>query len=289
MNDLKRQSLPRWYGLSWSAADPAILIRIQQSFLARLEPMNKDAPIVGGYVNMFAPLSFCGDFARGFGFDNSLIRKEDNGGYAIFHAQLPKVRLQTAKRCLMCGGRKKDRVVRGEPCYSCEGTGKEHEYRWREAQLLSTSLALLFQLIEFSDTLLLVRERQLLTVLLGALAGASPICGTYGIEFVGWLRGQYRRPLDEMVEPMRTAYSHMMGKSRAHPDRFSARVDHPSGWLNVGVEGDRCGLYATHEPQPGQGYDFSDHNTDNPAQQLAMVAGLAALHDRVDRELRPQS
>ena len=47
-----------------------------------------------------------------------------------------------------------------------------------------------------------------------------------------------------------------------------------------------CGLNPSHDHMDiGQGYEFSCHNTDTPAQQLTLLAGLAALHDLVRKDM----
>ena len=89
-----------------------------------------------------------------------------------------------------------------------------------------------------------------------------------------------------MVQAMKTAHGYMLGRTESSP-RFRASVDSSNGWLRVDCPGDACQIYPSHgdDIKEGRGYEFACHNVDTPAQQLTLLAGLAALHDRVRKEL----
>jgi len=113
------------------------------------------------------------------------------------------------------------------------------------------------------------------------------LSGLYSIPLVKWMSEKVGRNIPEMVGAMSTAYEHMLGPGSAKYGPFRASVDYEGGWLNVYCPGDACGLNPDSNglEGDGRGYEFSCHNVDSPAQQLTLLAGLAALHDRVDREL----
>ncbi len=281
--------LPRWYGLSWDNAGLAILVWVHRELLGQLKPVRPGAPAVQGVSQAFGFTNFVGDFTSNFGFDDALVRQAE-GEYIAFRGVIPNVRCITAARCQGCRGRKKDRIIPGDSCYECDGTGRKHEYRWQKANALSASLGLLLAVIEYppDNFTTTAKMEQFLTVRTGSGEGHAFIGGMYSIPFADWLRQQeVGKPLEKMISAMRRAYAQMMGESRARPFGFRASVDYPTGWLNVDVPGDGCGIHPSsgHSPEVGRGYEFSDHNVDHPAQQLALLAGLAALHDQVDREL----
>jgi len=59
------------------------------------------------------------------------------------------------------------------------------------------------------------------------------------------------------------------------------------GWLGIGCSGDRTGLHPSSISSmgAGEGYRFSCHNVDTPMQQIALLAGLAALCDKARKEI----
>ena len=91
--------------------------------------------------------------------------------------------------------------------------------------------------------------------------------------------------IEEMVLAMKRAYK-IMDQGLGPLPRFSASIDGDNGWLNVDCPGDACGLHPSHgSVEESQGYEFSCHNVDTPQQQLTLLAGLAALHDKARREI----
>ncbi len=88
---------------------------------------------------------------------------------------------------------------------------------------------------------------------------------------------------------MKIAYGWMFGERylRIQETSFRAQVDGEKGWLNVQCPGSGCGLCPSHHGiERGRGYEFDSHNVDSPIQQLTLLAGLAALHDRARREIK---
>lgn len=288
MDVLILNRLPRWYGLSWLEADPAILLSIHRDFLADFPVVKPDAPEVLALMQEFGFSSFNGDLERGFGFDHCLVLREGSGESAEFTAALPIVRRETDRPCEWCGGTGNDEFRDGA-CLHCEGRGTEHEYVWKSAFAVSASLNLFFRLAYFPRRRTSSAAPQLLTVQLYTAQGmqGGALHGMYGIPLAEWLRSQPPHTgIPEMVNAMKIAYGHMLGASRVSEySRFRAAIDHENGWLNVDCPGDACVLHPTHSPVPGRGYEFSSHNVDSPAQQLTLLAGLAALCDRVRRDL----
>lgn len=92
-----------------------------------------------------------------------------------------------------------------------------------------------------------------------------------------------------MIQAMKTAYKRMFGPDHIDEYSFHAYVAYKGGWLNVGCPGNACGLNPTSQgvTEKGKGYEFACHNVDTPAQQITLLAGLAALHDKARKEMKP--
>lgn len=89
-----------------------------------------------------------------------------------------------------------------------------------------------------------------------------------------------------MTEAMWLAHGRLVGNDFRNSHDFRASVHNEDGWLNITCPGNGCGLNpGSLGIDPGRGYEFSSHNVDSPHQQLTLLAGLAALHERVDQEL----
>ena len=72
---------------------------------------------------------------------------------------------------------------------------------------------------------------------------------------------------------------------------FRAGVFSEFGWLNTDCPGNACGLNPSLDAEydmkkPCHGYKFSCHNVDTAAQQLTLLAGVAALHDKARQEIK---
>ncbi len=119
----------------------------------------------------------------------------------------------------------------------------------------------------------------------------------------GSLGGEYGKPLhkflstfepgtsiEEMCMAMMLCYQRMWGLPPFQKHNFRARVDYENGHLNVSVPGNACGLNPSHgvlyDKKKTEGYKFSCHNTDDPVQQISLIAGLAALCDKARREIK---
>ena len=116
----------------------------------------------------------------------------------------------------------------------------------------------------------------------------SYIGGEFSFPLCRWLGslGQHEI-IPEMIQAMKGAYGRMHGGLRDFDNfYFRAFVNDENGWLNVSCPGDACGIQPAHSgTHRGLGYEFSCHNVDTPVQQITLLAGLAALHDRARKEI----
>jgi hypothetical protein len=68
--------------------------------------------------------------------------------------------------------------------------------------------------------------------------------------------------------------------------RLYAQITDQNGWLNIQCAGNACNL----NPSSGfvpitGGYEFCDHNTDNPFLQITLLAALAAIETEARQAL----
>ncbi len=73
-------------------------------------------------------------------------------------------------------------------------------------------------------------------------------------------------------------------------DKWSFRVSVGDGFITIDCPGNACGIHPDHNAglriEKDEGYEFTCHNVDSPAQQLTLLAGLAALHDKARKEIK---
>jgi len=263
----------RRYSLKWHQSGLSIIVAIPAAVLAGakipegiFEAMRED----------FGFKVATPSLRDNFGFEKSLMRF-DRGEKVEFIAALPKLGFYLDRPCKECGGEKERE---GMACLYCNGKGLEYVVKHDDVNALSASLAILFLSLnamkgEIPGSL----DRQFMEITLTARRGCFGICGIFGSLVVRWLRARQGHVF-EMETAMRRAYDHMFEGNRSFGGQCEAKITDRNGWLNVTIPGQGCGLvpnmtgFGRHP-----GYEFSDHNVDNAGQQLALLAGLAALHD----------
>lgn len=285
---ITRENIPCWYELSWRQKKPAIVLKIHQDFIASIKPVSEDAPIVKALKEEFKFKSFVGSFDGNFGFDNAFVRTGKKENFVEFVVKIPKVKKWEDEKCDYCKGSGKEKFsdFRRE-CLHCEGTGKQCFYDWQGAYAISASFSVFTRLAHFPKIETSALFPQLMTVntITGRDWHGGSLGGEYSIPFVKWLASLFgNNSIPEMVQAMKIAYNRMLGLHKFDQFRFRASVDYESGWLNVSCPGNACGLNPIHgagyDMKRELGYEFDCHNVDTPAQQITLLAGLAALHDR---------
>ena len=168
----------------------------------------------------------------------------------------------------------------------------ENEFDFVPSFTISASLAILFDLLQFPEYTTSSPVPQLAVLQSGVNSNGmhgAPLGGEFSIPVRKWLAslGEHTS-ISEMTESMRTAYRKMFPfRFRYyHEHDFHASVDYHNGWLNISCPGNACGLNPTRIEDGDKGYKFSCHNLDTPMQQITLLAGLAALHDRARREIK---
>jgi hypothetical protein len=251
-----------------------------------------DAPIVKDFVSKFNFAKFSGGFDADFGFEDPLKFLGKVGEFVEFLIPVPLCRKPIGP-CADCEGTGKDEDSWEEKCLHCDGEGVSMRYDYTEAYAVSASLTVLFRQLAFPEFETGCSLSQLMTVT--TVTAREPHGGSMGGQYSGrataWMVKRGPGEIPEMAAAMRSAWEKMEGVVKSYYQHsFRAWLGDGAGWLCVGCPGDACGLHPEHtvsyDVARGCGYEFSCHNTDNPQQQLTLLASLAALHDLVRREAK---
>jgi len=286
---LYRDDIPCWYELSWRKKIPAIRVMIHKDFIKDAIIIDENVPIVVALSKEFGFNGFVGDFERNFGFDNSFVRGKETEEFVEFIAKIPKIK-KIGKICSYCKGSGKDEDLDSK-CLWCHGEKKESLYDWKSAYAISASFNVLFMLLFSFEKEIQSNLFQLIEVSTAIHKGmhGGSLGGQFSVQLCNWmdsLRESGKSSIVEMIEAMRLAYKVMMGRNPYDWNDFRASVDYEGGWLNTSCPGNACGLNPDFmAPKEGLGYNFGCHNVDTPAQQITLIAGLAALHDKARKEI----
>jgi hypothetical protein len=289
---LTKENIPCWYELSWRKTKPAIILRVHKDFIKGSKIIPDDNWMVVDFKKQFSFSNFIGNFDGNFGFDNVFIRRGEKKEFVEFVVEIPRIRQKTDKSCPHCNGSGRDDFFKRK-CDRCKGTGTEHIDDWKPAYAVSASFTVFFTFSfhpgeETSSSL--IQLMIVRTVTHGDMHGGS-IGGEFSVPLCNWmdsLREKGESNIVEMVEAMQITHRQIWGILEPYRKYyFRASVDYEGGWLNTSCPGNACGLNPVHMgPRKGQGYEFSCHNVDSPAQQLELIASLAALHDKARKEIK---
>ena len=289
MRMLTREEIPCWYELSWHEEGPAIVLRIHRDIVEDIKIIPDDAPIVAHFKEEFGFADFSGNLNEDFGFERVFLFQGKKNDFTQFLIPIPVIKKETDELCERCQGSGKDEYREERDCLSCNGSCKEYIFDWQSAFGISASFTVLSAVLRFPEKTTSAPFPQLLTVETITQKGmhGGSLGGEYSISLCRLLASLGSgADIPEMVRAMKAAYGRMLGLTDFDGHRFRACVDYDSGWLNVDCPGDACGLHpSSHDIRQGEGYEFSCHNVDSPAQQITLLAGLAALHDRARKEI----
>ncbi|MCX6721743.1 MAG: hypothetical protein NTY04_00925, partial [Candidatus Staskawiczbacteria bacterium] len=270
--------------------------KVHKDFVRNSAVMPETSHMVKHFMEDFSFSSFNGDLKAGdFGFDGAFKRGFPQGDFHIFRVFIPLVEKQSDKKCSRCNGNGEDECREGEKCLMCHGTGKEHNLDWKTAYAISASFTAFFLAASLrtekkdKTSCSLPQLITVETLTIQDQHGGS-LGGVYSIPLVKFLSSfEPHTEIGEMTSVMWAAWKIMFPRADKYERHsFRANVDYENGWLNVSCYGDACGLNPSDGSgcRKGEGYKFSCHNTDSPMQQLALIAGLAALCDRARREIK---
>lgn len=286
---MSRESIPCWYELSWDKENVAIILCIHKDFIKHFPEISTDSPMVKGLLKEFKLDAFSGYFKGNLGFGGVLKRRGDNGEFVEFFVPLPVLKKESGK-CSICDGSVNNQFSNGEKCRFCNGGGKEYSIDWQIGHTISATFTVVFLFLSlFYDKETKCLSSQLMTVETRTAVGlhGGSLGGIFSIDLVNWMSSFAPNfTIVEMVDAMMTAYGHMFAEKLDQFERFRASIDYENGWLNVDCPGNACGLNPSHSSVgKGHGYEFTPHNVDTCMQQLTLLAGLAALHDKARKEM----
>ena len=288
---LTREDLPCWYELSWQAAPPTILLRLHRAILKNLDIIKSDSPMVNGPAESLKLPAFQADFNADIGYGGVFKNSGSVDDFMVYKVEIPPVQVETDESCHECGGSGKQKEWPEENCYSCHGSGKEDIFQWQTATQISATFTVLTEVLnlyldgEMMTDSLHSQLFTLNTITQIDMHGGS-LDGEFSPRMTNWLRSLGEVDLKGMIGPMKTAYDIMFGASK-FLDLYHYRAWLRGGGLCVDIPGDACGIHPSHwdDLRGNSGYRFSCHNVDTSAQQLTLIAGLAALSDLARKSL----
>lgn len=283
--------IPCWYELSWQEKPPAIILRVHKDFIVSTPNIRDDAPIIKQFMEGgFGFKKFCANLKGNFGFDNSLQRGKETEEFVEFRATIPQVKKQTGKPCPSCKGTGKNEIFPESKCLYCDGEGKKWRHDWRPVDAISASFTfftLLSRYPEKETSSSLLQLFTVRTITLKEMHGGS-LDGEFSRPLVEWLRTVAKMgkevKIPEIAQVMMVAYGRMFGLKDYDRFSFKAYLSEKGG-LTADCPGDATGIHPSDRYfREGEGYEFYCHNVDNSAQQITLLAGLSALHDRARKE-----
>lgn len=292
-----RDIMPCWYELSWIEKTPAILLKVHNDFINHIREQRIDfekAPIVMGLKLEFGFKNFVGDFGGNFGFDNAFERKRKNNSFSEFLIRIPKVKKQSDRPCGYCKGTgKQDFTGVKRRCLHCNGRKRDYIYNWKTPYAISASLKVFFTLALFSKIETCASFPQLMTLNVSTIRGnyGGAISGEFSIPLVEWLNSDScdkKETTEQMKQAAMRAYRRMFGSDKFDFYDFDAKISE-SGGIFLSCPGNATGIHpkSCYKIEIGkEGYELSCHNVDTPMQQITLLAGLAALHDKARKEMK---
>ncbi len=293
-----REDVPCWYELSWRARKPAIVLRVHKDFATSaeelLEELFNDSYVVERLKEDFRLSNFVASFDDNFGFDNAFVLAGEKDEFIEFVAKIPKIERLAEESCQDCNGSGRGIFASIDcqgRCFTCHGTGKKVFYHWPSIDAISASLCTFTSLtVQLSDIETSAKVSQLMTI--STIIEKGPHGGSLGGEYsallVRWLSSLPEGSIPEVIQAMRVADNRMFGLQDWGESSFRTSVD--KGMLIISSPGQCCCLGPSYDEwessaKRGLGYEVNPHNIDTSAQQITLLAGLAALNDKARKSL----
>lgn len=283
--------VPCWYELSWQDKETAILLRVHEDFVKLAPAVQEDNPIIQNYIKDFDFAGFSGDLKSNFGFSEGQFNHLGiRNGFHEFLIPIPVIKFASGKPCRNCSGKKVDRFDEQE-CRYCDGTGIEHEMKWKTPRAICAGLRIFFLLATWPEKETSSKLPQLMTLdtYVGKeiLNGAS-FGGAFGVPFIKWLHDFPKLrtvSFPEAEKAMFKANERMFGITHAAPYDFKAYY---SELLIIRCPGNACGISSSSSAEGNKGYRFGGSNIDSVSQQLILISGLASVHDAAREGMKPE-
>lgn len=201
------------------------------------------------------------------------------------------------KTCFSCNGSGEDYF--GDACRRCEGKGEYADscLDWLSFNAISATFMIFFEMMSWGtdkDKTVSSAFPQLILInsFISKEGGVNiaPVDGEYSIPLVNWFKENPERTIREAEEAMKIAWTKIQGKRDVIDGLNTWAKTGKKGLFYIDCPGDRAGLIpdTNFGPHRGnEGYKFYSHNLDTSAQQITLLTGLAALCDKVRKEIKP--
>lgn len=288
IRDITYRDLPCWYELSWEETKPAILLRLHQDFIKDALVMTSETPLVRVLAEELDLKNFNGNFKGDIGFEGALKNQGESGDFTEYAISIPKMKKETDRACRWCNGTGQDSYD-DRVCFSCSGSKHDFNIDWQEAHVVSASLTAFTRLLIYCDKDTSASFPQLLTIEtiteVGMHGGSLSADVSLPLRrFLSLYPGHNTIP--EAIKAMETAYNKMFILREFDKYSFKTLV-WDDGGLCMDCPGDACGVHPDgYGKREERGYGLSCHNVDSAVQQLTLIAGLAAIHDKARKEIR---
>lgn len=294
---IERENMPCLYEIGWQKRTLALILKIHESIIQTCPDLRKSFWIAH-FIKNFG-FRFFDQFKADlfgdlyFGFDCVCRKVGEQNGFWIFEIPIPQIKKQINEACHYCNGTGEDKIIE-QKCLACGGCGMETVMDWKKIEVISASLVIFFDIVSMRcekgkesncdfPQLILIE-----TMLERKMHGGS-LSGDYSLPLVNFLSSfAPNTEITEMKDAMVLAHRKMFGKKDKYEIyEMEAKVAYENGWLNTSCPGNACGLHPADSwgLQNGNGYRFSCHNVDTAAQQITLIAGLAALCDKYRKEV----
>lgn len=281
--DTIEKSMPCWYELGWDKETKSLILRVHKDFVKRNPAFPGFDPTIWSYKNQFNLISYnYGFHTEYFGFDNTFKKRRNGGEFIEYEIKIPN--LGTKIKCDYCSGTGKNSF--DEPCPICRGEKSKISYDFKPAFAISASFTIFFKLAYFGRSMgISSKQFQLFEIETvterNSVGNGSAVNGWFSEKLMTWLRSLQDGSLTDIIFAMKIANSQMLnGKTGIFESlQFDADIG-KKGRLILRCPGDASGIYPLPNDQGKEDYIFGSCNMDSPVQQISVLAGLAALHDK---------
>jgi hypothetical protein len=275
--EMTKRDVPCWYEISWKNDIKSLELKIHPDFIQNSRyKLGKDF-LIEVLKKRFNLGEFGTDFSGDIGFGKIFKNAgRDENGLIIFQAEIPKVGDVTDKKSEL---HKNNKELH---CWNCYGTGKEFKTDWSIVRNFSASLTILTGYLTQPGNKTSANFPQLLTLKTKTDydQNGGSLWGVISLNLHNYIKSLDASSLNEIcTSAMADCYQKMFIKTSFFRHYFSTEKL-KNGGLALDCHGDRSGTFPdTGWSNTSEGYEFTYHNVDSPMQQIALITGLAALHD----------
>lgn len=276
----KLQEVPCWYELSFLDHNPPVLVlKIRKEFLAE-NILRRSTLEVERLQKEFGFGKFEFSRSKGFGFKWSFKAVGERDRFAEFAVTVPQIESTVPVGCIDCNYTGVDVLNSLEKCKSCRASRKKLQIDMHKAREISGSLAVIMRFLAKGKNQTQSESKQLLTLLLVCRKGmgGGEINAQFSSGLEKWLISQPHGVLDKVSQAIVKAWDRLyLNTGKVRLDGCLGRITSSKSLL-LTCPGNCEWIYPPSEPEFLEEEGDAD-TVDTPAQQIAILCGLAALHD----------